>query len=81
MYKGEQLSDWDFRPLSIDQLVYASLDAHCLLSILDILFKKCNENWEGSGISDVYLSEISNIVECNLSTKSISLNNVIDSLI
>ena len=32
--KNQRMSDWNGRPLTPDQVVYASLDAHCMLSIL-----------------------------------------------
>ena len=34
LLKDQQLSNWDQRPLSADQVRYASLDAHCLLAVL-----------------------------------------------
>jgi hypothetical protein len=33
--KEQCMSNWDIRPLSREQLIYAALDAHCLLAILD----------------------------------------------
>jgi hypothetical protein len=35
--KGQQMSDWNHRPLEPAQLTYAALDAHCLLRML----KRC----------------------------------------
>ena len=40
--KGEQVSNWDARPLEQSQLVYAALDAHCLLGILDAILLSCS---------------------------------------
>lgn len=37
LLKSSQLSDWKRRPLTEAQLHYASLDAHCLIGILDVL--------------------------------------------
>ncbi len=37
MLKTSQISDWKKRPLGQEQLHYASLDAHCLIGILDAL--------------------------------------------
>ncbi|XP_064395233.1 exonuclease mut-7 homolog [Halichondria panicea] len=31
--KSQQLSDWEKRPLTPEQITYAALDAHCLLSV------------------------------------------------
>ena len=38
--KHEQISDWDQRPLSAAQQHYASLDAHCMLGIVDAILKE-----------------------------------------
>ena len=40
LYKAEQVSNWDERPLSASQLTYASLDAH---SCLGVVSKLCSE--------------------------------------
>lgn len=37
LLKSSQISDWKQRPLTELQLHYASLDAHCLIGILDAL--------------------------------------------
>jgi ribonuclease D len=37
LYKNQQLSPWNARPLTSAQLKYAALDAHCLLAILETL--------------------------------------------
>ena len=48
------MSNWAVRPLSDRQIRYASLDAHCMLAILDRVSKEMNfaECWTGA--SDKY---------------------------
>lgn len=41
--KADQFSNWEKRPLRDSQLVYAALDAYCLIEIYDVL-KQCCEN-------------------------------------
>ncbi|XP_078605865.1 exonuclease mut-7 homolog [Branchiostoma floridae x Branchiostoma japonicum] len=41
--KTEQLSDWERRPLRKAQILYASLDAHCLLEVYDVLTKRVKD--------------------------------------
>ncbi|KAI8518141.1 Exonuclease mut-7 [Branchiostoma belcheri] len=41
--KTEQLSDWERRPLRKAQLLYASLDAYCLLEVHDVLTKRVKD--------------------------------------
>lgn len=43
--KSEQFSNWEKRPLRLGQLIYAALDAHCLIEIYDVM-KRCCENGE-----------------------------------
>jgi hypothetical protein len=38
--KDQCMSNWDYRPLSKEQLIYAALDAHCLLAVFDRLQKQ-----------------------------------------
>mmetsp|Transcript_41826 Transcript_41826/g.112035 ORF Transcript_41826/g.112035 Transcript_41826/m.112035 type:complete len:138 (+) Transcript_41826:67-480(+) len=35
--KTEQTSDWETRPLSQSQMIYAGLDAHCLVRVVDAM--------------------------------------------
>lgn len=42
LLKTSQLSDWKHRPLSPAQMFYASLDAHCLIGVLDALLLEKN---------------------------------------
>jgi hypothetical protein len=37
--KFQQLSNWKSRPLSSDQILYAALDAHCLIAIYAALIQ------------------------------------------
>ena len=39
--KFEQTSNWEERPLRQRQRVYAALDAHCLLGLLNIMLRDC----------------------------------------
>ena len=41
--KGEQMSNWELRPLRKSQTHYASLDAACLIPILNKLVVKAAE--------------------------------------
>ena len=40
LLKTQQVSRWDSRPLTGEQRVYAALDAHCLIGLLDIAVQK-----------------------------------------
>jgi ribonuclease D len=39
--KKQCMSNWNLRPLSVEQLKYAALDAFVLLKIFDDLEKRC----------------------------------------
>lgn len=43
MCKGEQMSNWERRPLRLSQQHYAALDAFCLIEIINILAKMAEE--------------------------------------
>jgi len=35
LLKTQRMSDWDMRPLLLEQVLYASLDAHATLAVFD----------------------------------------------
>lgn len=39
--KSDQFSNWEQRPLRENQIVYASLDAYCLIEIYNVLAMQC----------------------------------------
>lgn len=41
--KSDQFSNWEQRPLRKGQLVYAALDAYCLLEVFDVMEQCCAE--------------------------------------
>lgn len=41
--KSDQFSNWEKRPLRDSQLVYAALDAYCLIEIYDIIKQSCEK--------------------------------------
>lgn len=54
--KGERMSNWDMRPLTESQCIYASLDAHSLLGILDRILTSIGAR-ERSGAGDLYIDD------------------------
>jgi ribonuclease D len=55
--KAEQLSDWGQRPLSEEQLKYASLDAHSLLGILDVVIMDYTQDLATSSVCTINIAE------------------------
>ncbi|CAF1376696.1 unnamed protein product [Didymodactylos carnosus] len=63
LYKGEQCSNWEQRPLRKAQIIYASIDAYCLLNIYNFLLEQSSvlprnflESYRGrkkSSLSDI----------------------------
>ncbi|KAK4873175.1 hypothetical protein RN001_015204 [Aquatica leii] len=43
--KSDQFSNWENRPLRDSQLLYAALDAYCLIEVYDVLKKCCEEQF------------------------------------
>ncbi|XP_017880434.1 exonuclease mut-7 homolog [Ceratina calcarata] len=41
--KSDQFSNWEHRPLRESQIIYAALDAYCLLEIYETLEKQCEK--------------------------------------
>lgn len=41
--KSNQFSNWENRPLRQEQLVYAALDAYCLIEIYTVLEQQCEQ--------------------------------------
>jgi len=69
--KNERMSDWNQRPLTSTQLVYASLDAHCMLSILRALLNHLDVDVasQGSLVSIVTLDTSNSIpISCSRTT-------------
>lgn len=58
--KSDQFSNWERRPLRESQLVYAALDAYCLIEIFDVM-KDCSER-AGFVFEDI-CSSVSNCVK------------------
>ena len=54
--KGERMSNWDQRPLTLSQCIYASLDAHSLLGMLDRILSYIGAP-ERSGAGDMYIDD------------------------
>ena len=60
MNKNYQISDWLRRPLRQNQIIYAAVDAHCLL----LAYRKIKENFEKSPHSEKHESLYEFYKEC-----------------
>ncbi|XP_033222411.1 exonuclease mut-7 homolog isoform X2 [Belonocnema kinseyi] len=54
--KSDQFSNWERRPLRESQIVYAALDAYCLLEVYDALSRQCSQ-------MDIQFQEVSSQVQ------------------
>jgi ribonuclease D len=65
-----QVSNWDMRPLSASQIQYASLDAHCMLAILDRISADMNFSACLTGAADRYSVTAEVVVDTSTSIYS-----------
>jgi hypothetical protein len=70
------VSNWEKRPLTSDQIQYASLDAHTLLAIFDILAIKMNNvsSLYTTGTYIMYCENVLGKVQSGMEVQDVQLN-------
>ncbi|XP_063235930.1 exonuclease mut-7 homolog [Bacillus rossius redtenbacheri] len=66
--KMDQFSNWEKRPLRQSQILYAALDAYCLLEVYDVMVQCAHEQ-------NIPIEKICKEISANLVRKSVSKKN------